>query len=184
MNLRRSFRHYATFSLLFIIACKAAFGIDAQSASYEKVQKKPTVMLFGSNGAVGSNVLSALLKETISETTDESFWNEIILVGRRFPSTEESKLIKTVSITSLKDIDKNEDELSSIQDTTLDACVIALGVGSPQDMTLSYWHSVEIDMIGSITRLCVQKGAKYISLLSSIDAEVNPVSITVKELEK
>jgi len=76
--------------------------------------------------------------------------------------------------------DKNE----NLQQMKADACFIALGVPNPQELTLDYWHSIEIDMIASISRLCNQMQVKTISLLSAIDADEEPEPFTSIELRE
>jgi len=172
-------------------------------------QKKRTALVFGANGVVGSQVLNAILDNT------DSFWTKVILVGRRFPPSlipgdsdadkfkdddpsekehrggRRPEIVK-IQLSDLTDIhEKREDLFGSKEENdegeTIDACFIALGVSNPFDYDLKYWHSIEVEMIASITKLCNQingsgRGVKYIGLLSTIDAEEDPKPFSVQEL--
>lgn len=57
-----------------------------------------------------------------------------------------------------------------------------MGSGNPQDMNLRDWHSVEVDLIASITRLCDKIQVKTVALLSAVDTEDEPIPYTEEEL--
>lgn len=140
-----------------------------------------TVLLFGSSGAVGSEVLRALINKNNDDSQySNNFWDKIILVGRRFPEIDlheddPQKVIK-IQMASLENIDEHNAQSELIDEA--DACIIAVGLGDPMNTNLSFWNSVEIEMVGAMARMCRQQlGARYISLLSSVDAEENPVPL-------
>ncbi len=124
-----------------------------------------TALLFGASGAVGSQVFNAL--------SDNPFWDEIILVGRRFPETTDTRVSK-VEFPDLSKIDEDENALQ----LKADACIIAVGVGDPQDRDMNYWHSIDVDMMASIARLCDKIGARYISLLSAVTSHDDPIEFS------
>ncbi|CAB9503164.1 Inherit from COG: epimerase dehydratase [Seminavis robusta] len=135
-----------------------------------------TAILFGASGTVGSEVLRALL-------ANPSFWNEIILVGRRFPTLEDSSTrITKVQVSDLATVDQNKDLL---QLEHVDACFNAVGAGYPQKLSLSDWYTVDVGIAASVARLCQQiPGVSYISLLSAVTAETNPKPYTAEEMER
>lgn len=183
------------------------------------VQTAPkTALVFGSNGAVGSEVLHSLLsplphsiqnKENDSdEQTDNKelyyYWDEIILIGRKFSSQEDMEddnqndnimnkkpKVTKIQMPSLVDIDNtilNSDDNTNGQEGLLkqlqkaDACFINVGLSHPHKASLSYWHSTDVEMIKSMAKLCKHLNVKYISLLSSIDADEDPIPFSNEEL--
>lgn len=140
------------------------------------IAKAHTAVLFGASGHVGSEVYKALL--------DDPFWQELIVIGRTFPEKLEmlptKKKITKLSLPSLAGIDQKEE----LQDLKADACFIAIGVPNPQDSSLEYWHSVEIDIVAAISRFCDQLHVSSVSLLSAVDAEEQPTSISQEEFQE
>lgn len=138
-----------------------------------------TALLFGASGTVGSEILHALSRNP--------FWDEIILVGRRFPNPSPSDdgddanggdntpRISKVKMPDLANVDQEEFPFE------VDACIIAVGVGNPQDQEMHYWHSVEVDMLSSMARLCNKVGAHYISLLSAVTSTEDPTEFSLKD---
>jgi len=171
------------------------------TVSLVAVAHAQTALLFGSNGAVGSEVLRALLHNNnnnnnnkLSEeehTIPPFLWKEVILIGRRLPKlafnedeNSQPPKVTQVQMSSLINIEEEIFKQKRLRPSQrVDACIIAVGIGNPQEGDLLYWHSVEIEMIGAITRMCKSMGARYISLLSSIDAEVTPVPLSNEELQ-
>jgi len=133
-----------------------------------------TALLFGANGMVGSEVLKAIVRNP--------FWEKVILAGRRFPPKVTDLLkhskpeVVQVQLSDLSKVDKRLVEIKA------DACFIAVGSGAPHETNLSYWHSVEVDMVASITRLCNQIDVQYVAVLSAIDAEEEPAPFSEEEL--
>jgi hypothetical protein len=147
-----------------------------------------TALLFGANGAVGLEVLRSIVD-------NNSLWEELILVGRRFPSKvtdllpdlssageeQQQQLLPKVTQIQLSDL-SNVDENEELLQMKADACFIAVGSGSPQDMNLRDWHSVEVDLIASITKLCDKIQVKTVALLSAVDTEDEPIPFTQDKL--
>ena len=142
------------------------------------------VILFGSSGVVGSEVLKALTKQT--------FFKEAILVGRNFEKVQSilekadfndsnsSATFKIMQVSDLNRLDENEDIIG----LRADACIITVGVAHPYRLNLKYWHSIEVDMVASIARFCNKSEVKYMSLLSSVSAEKEPTPFSLSELEE
>ena len=150
--------------------------VSAESA----VQAQPSALVFGASGQVGFEVLRAL-------EADEH-WGNISVVGRNnFPPKVEElikkskKTITKISIPSLVDADTNP-SLQTLQENNFEACFIAIGMAYPHQSSLQYWHSVEVEMVASISRLCSNVGVRTISLLSAIDAEEEPNPLSKQEL--
>ena len=182
------------FSVIFLFASTSAAQEETlREESTKKTTKKKnqarTIVLFGSNGAVGSEVLSTLLHQNKNkEDSISTFWDQVILIGRRFPTipkeVKHPQVVK-IPVSSLENIDQQTKVLNEhFHDVSVDACIIAVGMGSPHEANVAFWHSVEVDMIGSIARFCGKMGATYTSLLSSADADENPVPFTREELTK
>src|SRR6056300_2070490 len=88
-----------------------------------------TALLFGANGAVGLEVLRAIVD-------NNPLWDEVILVGRRFPSKvtdllpdlssvgEEQQQLPKVTQIQLSDL-SNVDENEELLQMKADACFIA-----------------------------------------------------------
>mmetsp|Transcript_23248 Transcript_23248/g.39745 ORF Transcript_23248/g.39745 Transcript_23248/m.39745 type:complete len:291 (-) Transcript_23248:179-1051(-) len=125
-----------------------------------------TAVLFGASGAVGCEVLKSLLVS--------SYFEEVILIGRKsYPKvdaiiSENKERLSNVTVVTHSDLN-GLDSYDGIE--RADACFIALGVGDVNKVTFQYWHSVEVDLIGTITRFCDKIQARSITLLSSIDAD-------------
>lgn len=143
-----------------------------------------TALLFGANGAVGLEVLRAIVD-------NNPLWDEVILVGRRFPSKvtdllpdtssgeeQQHPKVTQIQLSDLSNVDENKELLQM----KADACFIAVGSGSPQELNLRDWHSVEVDLIASITRLCDKIQVKTVALLSAVDTEDEPIPFTEDEL--
>mmetsp|Transcript_106010 Transcript_106010/g.216198 ORF Transcript_106010/g.216198 Transcript_106010/m.216198 type:complete len:248 (+) Transcript_106010:245-988(+) len=163
------FRITFTYGLLFVIA---------SSFSKIGIGEAKTAVLFGATGAVGNEVLRSIIRE--------STFKKVVLVGRRFPPKvmdllPESSLqfpeVVKVQLSDLRDVEKNE-ELNALR---ADACFIAVGAAFPHLSGYHDWHSVEVDMVESITRLCSHMNVKSITLFTSTDAEISPEPLT-KEL--
>ena len=143
-----------------------------------------TSIIFGANRVVGSDILCAIVANTS--------WKKVVLVGRKFPPNitdllsavtdspeggETQEFIK-MKLSDLSEVDKNEELLNM----TADACFIAVGSSKPQLSNLKTWHSVEVDIIASIARLCKKIEVQYVALLSAIDAEDEPTPFSETEL--
>ena len=123
---------------------------------------------------------------------DPFFWDEIVLVGRRFPAIvtnsngedgqEKGPKVTKVELPSLVNIDKQAPQNETLRDLWVDACIIAIGLSNPQDVDLAFWHSVEIEMVGAITRMAKNMGARYVSLLSAVDSDDDPVELPEAKL--
>lgn len=146
--------------------------------------QKRTALLFGSSGAVGSEVLRALLRNP--------FWDEIILVGRKSASTKVTDVLSDegidannprVTIKILPDL-ANVDKDESLLKVKADACFIATGVSQAQKVSIHEYLSIEVDMTSSIARLCNHIQVRYVSLLSSVDNAEDPKPYTEEELSK
>jgi len=140
-----------------------------------------TAILFGGSGAVGGEVLRALL------TDSDSFWTRVILVGRReLPSSSLSTTSTALEVTQvvlpdLTTVDRHQPLIDLAEN--VDACFVAIGASSPMNQTLAQWHSTEVEIVGVIARLCETIGVRYISLLSAVDAETDPQPFESKELD-
>lgn len=132
-----------------------------------------TAVLFGASGAVGSEVLHALLRQP--------FWEKVILVGRRWPTFDNKTgtILTQIELPDLNEVDRNE----RLRQTQADACIIALGVGSPHHSSLHYWHSVEVEMTAKIASLCKEMQVQYISLLSAVDSDSEPNPYSAEDLK-
>jgi nucleoside-diphosphate-sugar epimerase len=147
-------------------------------------------------------------KKNYVDQTDDSdpyyYWDEIILIGRKFSPREDTEddthnnnrknkkpKVTQIEMESLVDIDNtilNNNDNSNGQEGLLeqlqnvDACFINVGLSHPYKTDLSYWHSTDVEMIRSMAKLCKHLNVKYISLLSSIDAEDDPTPFSNEEL--
>lgn len=138
------------------------------------------VVVFGGSGAVGSEVVKAVLGE-------EDFFDEVFLVGRQ---TSFEKIDKLISSTDEVKATVTRINLARVEDITTDAsiaradaCIIALGAGAPHLDNLRKWLSVEVDLIRNIAEFCNKVQAKSISLLSAVDVEnESAVSFTSDEI--
>lgn len=144
--------------------------------------KTNTAILFGANGTVGSEVLRAIV--------ENPFWDKLILVGRRFPAKvtdllpddstlgkQQPKVVQ-IQLSDLSNVDENQELL----EMKADACFIAVGSASPQEMALKDWHSVEVELIASMTRLCNKIQVQTVTLLSAIDVQEEASPFTEDEL--
>ena len=132
--------------------------------------KAQTAVLFGGSGAVGSEVLKSLL--------DSGCFDEVIAIGRKsYPKVDEiisnkkegPPTVTTLTIPDLNSI-ASYDEVEKA-----DACFVAVGVGDVNDVTLKYWHTIEVDMIASITQFCNNFHVRSLTLLSAVDTEYESV---------
>ena len=153
--------------------------------------KAQTAVLFGASGAVGSEILHSLLNHNSS-----TYFKELFIVGRKSSSSRKkvddvlatsggvSPAIQRVELDDLASIN-NADAHNSNHNLPekADACFVAIGVGKINECSLSYWHSVEVDMIGSIAQFCDKIQVKSLTLLSAIDVEYEYVEpYTTEEL--
>mmetsp|Transcript_16223 Transcript_16223/g.16189 ORF Transcript_16223/g.16189 Transcript_16223/m.16189 type:complete len:319 (+) Transcript_16223:120-1076(+) len=165
-----------SFCLIFLIAL---------SLSRIGTTEAKTAVLFGASGAVGNEVLRAILANNQMFTT-------LILVGRRpFPpkvndllsSSDDHplKVIKVEDVADLGIVDQH-DELAAMK---VDACFIAVGNAFPQQSDLYDWHVVEVTMAESMTWLCVKMQTTVIALFTAIDADQpDPEPYSEEELTK
>jgi len=148
-----------------------------------------TALLFGANGVVGSEVLNAIVGDT--------FWEAVILVGRRFPAkvTDSIASIKNdskntgaankpeiikIQLSDLSHVDKNEELL----EMKADACFIIVGLSAPHQTNINYWNSVEVEMVASMARLCNNIKVQYVALLSAGGGvEEDPTPFSKEELD-
>ena len=212
-------------SLLIIVVPSCLSTTSAASAVVDndddekKKKKNSVVALFGATCTVGSEVLKSLLLEL---PPSPSSFDQIVLIGRKFPSNIYSLLdsdednsssdvdvdasdngdeedddgidsnntrLEIVSLTDLFNLDTNYSQYhpSLLQYTNkIDACIIAVGVSEPMKMlSLQQWYSIEVDMVGSIARYCVNVGgATYINVLSTVDAELQPLPFGFEEIQE
>jgi len=167
-----------SFCLIFLIALLSLSRIGATEAK--------TAVLFGATGAVGNEVLRAILANNQIFTT-------LILVGRRPFSPKVNDLlssssddhplevIKVEDITDLGIVDQH-DELAAME---VDACFIAVGNAFPQQSDLYDWHFVDVTMAEAMTRLCVQMQTTVITLFTAIDSDQpDPEPYSEEELTK
>jgi len=161
---------------------RPSFFVDAQQQEDQRQQQKQeephqkqyTALLFGSTGAVGTQVFNTILKqqqqqqEKDKSSTSLPFWKKIILVGRRFPSydddTDNNNGNNTPQIIQIQSSNITNDEQThtlrnEIQnhledDETIDVCIHTIGVNTPYLGDLKYWNSIEVEMTSSIVRLC------------------------------
>lgn len=167
--------------LVYGLLFAAALSLSTTTAVIEA----KTAVLFGATGAVGSEVLRSIVRNP--------FFTKVILVGRRFPpkvtdllspqsSSSSSQLpeVVKVQLSDLNDIDKNEELLAM----EADACFIAVASGFPHLLDLHDWHSVEVDMAASMTRLCSQMHVQSVTVFSAIDSVENPEPFSEEELAK
>jgi len=127
-----------------------------------------TAVLFGASGTVGSEVLKSLLVN--------SLFDEVILIGRAsYPKVDEilskSKAGSSPNVTTLTLPDLNNLDSTRVGIEKADSCFIAVGVGEIYEVTLRYWHSVEVDLVGSIARFCNGINVRTLTLLSAIDVD-------------
>ena len=152
-------------------------------SSSEKIQAK-TAVLFGATGAVGNEILRALIAK------DNDYFTKVILVGRReFPPkvndllpklpSELPEIVK-IQVPDLSSVDRHE-ELAAME---TDACFVAVGAATPQDSDLHDWHNVETTMAGAMARLCGKMKATSLTTFTAIEAVVDPEPFTDKELTK
>mmetsp|Transcript_16490 Transcript_16490/g.39478 ORF Transcript_16490/g.39478 Transcript_16490/m.39478 type:complete len:299 (+) Transcript_16490:44-940(+) len=138
-----------------------------------------TAVLFGASGTVGSEVLQSLLN-------DSSFQDVILIVRKSSPKVDEilsNKKNDAPNVTTVILADLNADLDSYNALTSADACFVATGVGDINKATLQYLHSVEVDMIGSITRFCDKLRASTLTLLSAVDVDYeSAVSFSEEEI--
>ena len=139
-----------------------------------------TALVFGSSGTVGSEILRAIVSNP--------FWEEVVLVGRRFPPKindllkQQPIVVHQIQLSNLSNVQDNKELLDMFMTTKIDACFIAVGSGSPQDNNLKDWHSVEVDLVASMTRLCNKIQVKSVTLLSAVDSDDDPTPFTENEL--
>jgi nucleoside-diphosphate-sugar epimerase len=135
-----------------------------------------TAVIFGASGAVGSEILQSLL--------NGSSFEEVILIQRKSsPKVDEilsQKKIGAPKVTPVQLADLNDiasyDNLKSA-----DACFIAIGVGHINEVTLQYWHSVEVDLVRSMTQFCDKIQVRTLTLLSAVDVMYESVTPFSKE---
>jgi len=160
-----------SYSLLLITAVVSLSGISS-------VRGK-TAVLFGATGGVGNDVLRAILNAK-EKNDDYPFFTKLVMVGRRaFPpkvedllpqSPDELPEIVRVEIPNLEHADEHE----LLTEMETDACFIAVGSGFPMQSDMHDWHSVDVTMAGSMTRLCSKMRATSITMFTSVDADTNP----------
>lgn len=147
-----------------------------------------TAVLFGATGAVGNEILRALL---IGEKDDggrhRRRFTKVILVGRReFPPKVNDLLPKSPSDLpvvvkiQVPDLGAVDDHLAIAE---VDACFVAVGAAFPQRSDLHDWHSVETSMAGSMARLCGKMNATSISAFTAVGAEADPEPFAEEELK-
>ena len=131
-----------------------------------------TAVLFGASGTVGSEVLKAVV--------GGSSFTELIVIGRKAsPKVDDILAISDVgnlNVTQLNLPDMHNQLQSYDKIEKADACFIAVGMGDINSVTLKEWHSVEIDLIGSIASFCNKIQVHTIALLSAVDVEYEGVT--------
>jgi len=181
------FRRTASLSrswMLLLVGLMPLYGIASVRAN--------TAVLFGATGAVGNEVLRAILAASDVGNNTHPF-TKLILVGRRaFPSKVENLLtpssadlpeIVRIEILNLEHVDEHEELAAHVTDDGADvACFIAVGSGFPMLSDIHDWHSTEVTITGSMARLCSKTKATSVTLFTSIDAEANPEAFSAEEL--
>lgn len=170
-----------TCSLLFVTALSLSLSLSNIATAEAK-----TAVLFGATGAVGNDVLRAI----IAKNENIHFFTKVILVGRRQSSpvvidalpqsSSELPEVVQIEVQDLGDVDQN-DELAAME---TDACFVAVGAAFPHLSDLHDWHSVEVTMTRSMVRLCAKMNATSITVFTAIDSELAPEPFTNKELTK
>jgi uncharacterized protein YbjT (DUF2867 family) len=122
--------------------------------------KKPRILLFGATGAVGGEVLKALLSSPQVE--------KVTALGRRKakvpPGLDRTRKLSQVIV----DLEKPASFAKYLKNQTHAIC--ALGVGQPSKMSRSEFAHVDRDLVLSIARSCRKAGVKSFSLLSALGA--------------
>lgn len=144
--------------------------------------------MFGATGAVGNDVLRALLSakengnDNNNNNNNDPFFTKLVLVGRRaFPPKVEDLLLPQSPRAGLREIVRVEipdleqaDEHEISTEMKTDACFIAVGNAFPMRSDAHDWHSVDVTMAGSMTRMCGKMGADSITVFTSVDADTDP----------
>eukprot|EP00536_Pseudo-nitzschia_multiseries_P001878 jgi/Psemu1/182214/e_gw1.24.88.1 len=144
--------------------CALAFLLYSMAAT-----EANTAILFGATGAVGNEVLQAIIR-------NNSYFTKLVIVGRSFPpkvtdllpestSLQLPQVVK-VQLADLGNVDHNSELLAL---GNADACFIATGSGHPYLYDFGNFHFVEVDMVASMTRLCEKLKVRSLTTFSSID---------------
>jgi hypothetical protein len=169
-------------------ASAAAAAASAAAAAEHRTGHK--AVLFGATGAVGSEVLRALLRERPDEEGVPR-WSDVVLIGRReVDSSRTAGGANAANVTVTQVVVPDLAAQAALAAGTAaaaaaggaDACFIAIGSGRPQEQDLGEWHAVDVDMVGAAARLCGAVGARYVSVLSAVDAEERPEPFGADEL--
>lgn len=137
--------------------------------------KGHTAVLFGATGAVGSEVLRSLLMN------HATFWSDLIIVGRRKVDLQGRGSNMNITQVVIPDLTKM-DQHNQLLETKADACIIAIGAGTPFKDTLRDWHAVDVEIPGAAGRLCKTMDARYVSLLSAVDSDADSEPFPEEEL--
>jgi len=163
--------------------------VAALSLSAIATAQARTAVLFGATGAVGFDVLRAVL-DSSSNGSDGQFFTKVVLVGRRFPpkvmdvlppqTPDKLPEVVRIELPDLGEADQHE-ELLAMQ---ADACFVAVGSAFPHLSDLHDWHAVEVTMAGSMARLCGKLNATSITIFTAVDPEKDPKAYSDQELAK
>ena len=153
-----------------------------------------TAVLFGATGAVGNEVLRAIIDANDEDNDNgDPFFTKLVVVGRRaFPPKVEDLLpasptdlpeVVRIEIPNLEHADQQEELVERITgDGAAVACFHAIGSGHPYKYDFHSFHSIEVTMGGSIARLCGKMGSTSVTVLSAIDSEPNPEPYSAEEV--
>ena len=139
-------------------ASAAAAAASAAAAAEHRTGHK--AVLFGATGAVGSEVLRALLRERPDEEGVPR-WSDVVLIGRReVDSSRTSGGANAANVTVTQVVVPDLAAQAALAAGTAaaaaaggaDACFIAIGSGRPQEQDLGEWHAVDVDMVTPVSR--------------------------------
>lgn len=156
-----------------------------------------TAVLFGATGAVGNEVLRAIL--AAKDNNQNRFFTKLVLVGRRaFPPSVEDLLpsspkdlpaVVRFEVPNLAHADEHEGLVRELTGTVGDddeagavACFLAVGAGFPQNSDFHDLYFTEVAVAGSIARLCGRTGSNDLTVFTSVDAEADPEPCSSAEL--
>jgi hypothetical protein len=123
--------------------------------------KKPRILLFGATGAVGGEVLRALLSMAEVE--------KITALGRRKVEIPRGPGPSRRLSQGIVDLEKPASFAKYLKGQTHAIC--ALGVGQPSKMSREEFAHIDRDLVLSLARSCRKAGVKSFSLLSALGAK-------------
>lgn len=148
-----------------------------------------TAIVFGATGAVGNEVLRAVVEE-------QSF-TKVIVVGRReFPAKVTDLLPDSAVKIIHKDLgtidqqqqqqhgNDEDDEQQPWIKLSADACFIAAGSGFPHLSDMHDWHYAEVVVARSIAKVCGKMNTRVLSVFTAIDSDDVAKDFQPQELVK